>query len=145
MHEQRLYVGKKHRQDARKSARKEHIKNGLVILFAKYECEGRPTEDIIEEYTFPAFINVTVPLQCMVTNSSLHIANGTQYYSLDGFYDLRDTEGHELVLSINYRYQNLEYSVSYMDGDEIQIPNPTAVPVPSLGDYNNESSSDEDE
>jgi len=81
----------------------------------------------------------------MVTNSSLHIANGTQYYSLDGFYDLRDTEAHELVLSIHYRYQNLEYSVSYMDGDEIQIPNPNAVPVPTLGDYNNESSSDEDE
>ncbi len=90
--------------------------HGLIILEAQYgQLTSLPTESSIK------IIDVTVPLQTLVRNSTLKIETTVSKSNLTGFYD--PCIGEEKSLSIKYSFHSQIHTVTYKDTDPVILPN----------------------
>jgi DnaJ homolog subfamily C member 11 len=86
----------------------------LIILEARYghlTSGDSPT----------TILDVTVPLQALVKDSSLTISTTVSKCNLTGFYD--PCVGEEKSLQIKYSFRSQIHTVSYNDTDPIVLPN----------------------
>lgn len=89
---------------------------GLIILEGQY---GYLTSSLSESSI--KIIDVTIPLQSLVKNSSLKIETTVSKSNLTGFYD--PCIGEEKSLSIKYLFHSQIHTVIYKDTDPIILPN----------------------
>ncbi|CAO1401492.1 unnamed protein product [Diamesa serratosioi] len=101
----------------------EDTKNGLLILYAYYgkfdDGYGDESLDEIVVEKDSTFIDVTVPLQCLVRDSEI-IIHTMFKNELPGFYD--PCVGEAKVLKIQYKYNNIIASITFNEKDEIKLP-----------------------
>ncbi|CAF3901836.1 unnamed protein product [Rotaria magnacalcarata] len=90
---------------------------GLIILEARYGQLGLTTtnENSIK------IIDVTVPLQVLVKDSTLKIATTVSKSNLTGFYD--PCIGEEKSLFIKYSLRSQIHTILYKDTDPVILPN----------------------
>jgi DnaJ family protein C protein 11 len=89
---------------------------GLIILEALYGyLISRTMESSIK------IIDVTIPLQTLVKNSTLKIETTVSKSNLTGFYD--PCVGEEKSLFIKYSFRSQIHTVTYKDTDPIVLPN----------------------
>jgi hypothetical protein len=89
---------------------------GLIILDARY---GQLTSTINENSI--KIIDVTVPLQALVKDSTLKIGTTVSKSNLTGFYD--PCIGEEKNLFIKYSFRSQIHTVLYKDTDPVILPN----------------------
>ena len=89
---------------------------GLIILEARY---GHLTSTTNESSI--KIIDVTIPLQTLVKNSTLKIETTASKSNLTGFYD--PCVGEEKSLFIKYVFHSQIHMVTYQDTDPIILPN----------------------
>ncbi|KAL5262293.1 hypothetical protein ACHWQZ_G007873 [Mnemiopsis leidyi] len=87
----------------------EQCKGGLVIVQAWYGVFGSANK----------LIDVTVPVQCLVSNSKLILPEHTKT-GLVGFYDV--SYGEDKQLAVKYRFRNIMHEVIIADGEPLKIP-----------------------
>ena len=90
---------------------------GLIILEARY---GHLTSTTTNENSIK-IIDVTVPLQALVKDSTLKIGTTVSKSNLTGFYD--PCIGEEKCLFIKYSLRSQIHTVLYKDTDPIILPN----------------------
>ena len=91
--------------------------DGLIILEARYGRLNSPnTSDNSSK-----IIDVTVPLQALVKDSTLKISTTVSKSNLTGFYD--PCIGEEKSLFIKYLLRSQVHTVLYKDTDPIILPN----------------------
>jgi DnaJ family protein C protein 11 len=90
---------------------------GLIILEARY---GQLTSTTTNENSIK-IIDVTVPLQALVKDSTLRIGTTVSKSNLTGFYD--PCIGEEKSLLIKYSLRSQIHTVLYKDTDPIILPN----------------------
>lgn len=95
------------------SIAEEQERNGLVVVEARYG-------DLSEGARAGAWINVTVPLQCMVASSTLVLPAGASKSWLEGFYD--PCPGVEKQLSVRYKFLGMPHQCLVDDADELCMP-----------------------
>ena len=89
---------------------------GLIILEALYGyLLSRTAESSIK------IIDVTIPLQTLVKNSTLKIETTVSKSNLTGFYD--PCVGEEKSLFIKYSFRSQIHTVTYKDTDPVILPN----------------------
>ena len=71
--------------------------------------------DPVKEY-----IDVTIPVQSLVSNSQLHIASKLPKFNLLGFYD--PCFGERKKLRVTYQFQGKVHQVTVGDNDPIDLP-----------------------
>ncbi|KAF6028413.1 DNAJC11 [Bugula neritina] len=102
---------------AEQSIESEQRVQGLVIVKALYgRLQTMQQSDTAEDVV----INVTVPLQHQVKNSSLKIAGIISKAEMPGFYD--PCYGEEKSLYIRYKFHNALHHVTIADNEPIHIP-----------------------
>jgi DnaJ family protein C protein 11 len=89
---------------------------GLLILQAYY---GHLTSTINESSL--NIIDVTIPLQTLVKDSTLKIETTVSKSHLTGFYD--PCVGQEKSLVIKYSFRSQIHTVTYRDTDPVILPN----------------------
>jgi DnaJ family protein C protein 11 len=89
---------------------------GLIILEAHYGYLSSPTTE-----SSIKIIDVTIPLQALVKNSTLKIETTVSKSNLTGFYD--PCIGEEKSLFIKYLFRTQIHTVTYKDTDPIILPN----------------------
>ena len=89
---------------------------GLIILEAHY---GHITSTVNESSI--KIIDVTIPLQTLVKDSTLRIETTVSKANLIGFYD--PCIGEEKSLLIKYSFHSQMHRVTYNDLDPIILPN----------------------
>jgi DnaJ family protein C protein 11 len=89
---------------------------GLLILQAYY---GHLTSTINESSL--NIIDVTIPLQTLVKDSTLKIETTVSKSHLTGFYD--PCVGEEKSLVIKYSFRSQIHTVTYRDTDPVILPN----------------------
>jgi hypothetical protein len=94
------------------SRAEEMEKQGLVILEARYGD--------LASARAGAWINVTVPLQCMVDSSVLVLPAGASKAWLEGFYD--PCPGEEKYLRVRYKFLDMLHQCEVHDEDELCLP-----------------------
>lgn len=97
--------------------RKERSKGGLVVLDAVY---GVAREGARPSSYATAWVDVTVPLQCMVDASTLIVPRGESKSWLPGFYDPRD--GASKQLWVLYEFRGRLHEVVVGDKEEMRMP-----------------------
>jgi DnaJ family protein C protein 11 len=90
---------------------------GLLILQAHY---GHLSTTTTTESSLK-IIDVTIPLQTLVKDSSLQISTTVSKSNLTGFYD--PCVGEEKTLFINYSFRSQIHTVTYKDTDPVVLPN----------------------
>jgi DnaJ family protein C protein 11 len=90
---------------------------GLIILEARY---GQLTSTTTHENSIK-IIDVTVPLQALVKDSTLRIGTTVSKSNLIGFYD--PCIGEEKSLLIKYSLRSQIHTVLYNDTDPVILPN----------------------
>lgn len=93
---------------------------GLIILEARYGHLSSATTATTHENSIK-IIDVSVPLQALVKDSTLRIATTASKSNLTGFYD--PCIGDEKSLLIKYSFRSQVHSVLYKDTDPIVLPN----------------------
>ncbi|KAL8276647.1 hypothetical protein RQP46_010915 [Phenoliferia psychrophenolica] len=110
-------------EHARKKMEQERNSNGLVILEATYGVlESRPSAlpPTGEEEKDPRWLDVTVTLSTLVTNSQLVIPSGRSKAALLGFYDC--AMGEPKTLRIRYLFKGREHLVEVEDTGAVAAP-----------------------
>ncbi|CAO1402064.1 unnamed protein product [Diamesa tonsa] len=101
----------------------EETKNGLLILYAYYgRFDDGYGDESLEEIVVEndsKFIDVTVPMQCLVRDSEIMI-HTTFKNELPGFYD--PCIGEAKVLKVQYKYNNIIASITINEKDELKLP-----------------------
>lgn len=89
---------------------------GLIILEGHYgHLVSRTSDSSLK------IIDVTIPLQALVKNSTLKIDTTTSKSNLAGFYD--PCLGEEKSLFVKYSFRSQIHTVTYRDIDPIVLPN----------------------
>ena len=89
---------------------------GLIILEARYgHLSSRTTDSSLK------IIDVTIPLQTLVKNSTLKIDTTASKSDLTGFYDPCIDE--EKSLFVKYSFRSQIHTVTYRDTDPVVLPN----------------------
>lgn len=91
---------------------------GLIILEARY---GQLTSTTTTNENSIKIIDVTVPLQTLVKDSTLRIATTASKSNLTGFYD--PCIGEEKSLFIKYSLRSQIHTILYKDTDPVILPN----------------------
>lgn len=94
----------------------EESKKGLIVtlaLYGKLPKDRRRTEHMYE------YVEVTVPLQCLVKESKLILYESSKA-QLPGFYD--PCIGEDKTLFVQYRFHNLIHEVAVADNEPLRIP-----------------------
>jgi len=100
----------------------EEARNGLLIVEARYG-NLRVNDAESGRATRAPYIDVSVPLQCMVNDSSLIIAGGRSRFWLEGFYDpSMGSARHLNRLRIRYLFLGMMHEAEYDDEEEVAIP-----------------------
>ncbi|XP_075166625.1 dnaJ homolog subfamily C member 11 [Haematobia irritans] len=94
----------------------ERENRGLVIVKATY---GQTKEDNQNEFIPEASIDVTIPVQCLVKDSTLEMFN-TSKSDLPGFYD--PCIGESKVLRIDYMHNNVNKTIIVKDTETVRLP-----------------------
>lgn len=89
---------------------------GLIILEARYGLLSSSTNQNLNK-----IIDVTVPLQALVKDSTLRIGTTVSKSHLTGFYD--PCIGEEKTLHIKYSLRSQLHTVLYNDTDPVILPN----------------------
>lgn len=98
----------------------EEARGGLVILEALYGNFAEEEEDNdVPHTTVREVIDVTIPLQCLVKDSHLTLADSSKS-NLPGFYD--PCLGEPKSLLVRYRFRNLDHQVKTADEEAVRIP-----------------------
>ncbi len=92
--------------------------HGLIILDARY---GLLTSSSTINENLNKIIDVTVPLQILVKDSTLRIGTTVSKSNLTGFYD--PCIGEEKFLFIKYSLRSQIHTVIYKDTDPVILPN----------------------
>lgn len=92
----------------------EEARMGLIILEALYGNFGANNSEILP------YIDVTIPLQYLVSDSKLILSSREPKHVLEGFYD--PCPGENKTLWIKYKFQGREHSASFADSAPIGIP-----------------------
>jgi DnaJ family protein C protein 11 len=92
--------------------------HGLIILEARY---GLLTSSSTINENLNKIIDVTVPLQILVKDSTLRIGTTVSKSNLTGFYD--PCIGEEKFLFIKYSLRSQIHTVIYKDTDPVILPN----------------------
>ncbi|XP_064459730.1 dnaJ homolog subfamily C member 11-like [Ornithodoros turicata] len=95
----------------------EAAKGGLVIVEALYGNLNPVTDGPAASVN--EVVDATVPVQCLVKDSQLSIADSSKS-NLPGFYD--PCIGEEKALLVRYLYRNLLHEVTVADNDPLQLP-----------------------
>jgi DnaJ family protein C protein 11 len=90
---------------------------GLIILEAHY---GHLTSTTTTDSSIK-IIDVTIPLQTLVKNSTLKIETTVSKSNLTGFYD--PCVGEEKSLFIKYSFHSQIHTITYKDTDPVILPN----------------------
>jgi DnaJ family protein C protein 11 len=90
---------------------------GLIILEAHY---GPLTSTTTTDSSIK-IIDVTIPLQTLVKNSTLKIETTVSKSNLTGFYD--PCVGEEKSLFIKYSFHSQIHTITYKDTDPVILPN----------------------
>ncbi|CAN7938279.1 unnamed protein product, partial [Ixodes hexagonus] len=100
-----------------KSAEEAH--GGLIIVEALYGNFVDEDDSEIPQASVRELVNVTVPLQCLVKDSSLTLPDCPKS-NLPGFYD--PCLGESRSLLVRYRFRNLNHEVKIADEEALRIP-----------------------
>lgn len=107
-----------------KKAQQEREKNGLVILEAYYgysECfTDRGLKDLTGEGRSESYIDVTIPVQALVNDSTLVIPGGRGKYHLLGFWD--PCIGESKKLRVRYMFRGKVHQVTVDDMAALRAP-----------------------
>ncbi|XP_053379119.1 dnaJ homolog subfamily C member 11-like [Mercenaria mercenaria] len=95
----------------------EEKKNGLIIITAVY---GKLSSGHLEDLQTEDCIDVTIPLQALVKDSSLITPDKTTKSDLPGFYD--PCIGEEKKLYIKYKFRKKIHHTTVEDMKNIRIP-----------------------
>lgn len=99
----------------------EESKGGLVILQAFYGRHPEVTgEEMDEDEELSYRVDVTLPLQYMVSNSQLQVPSGTAKSALIGFYDPIPDE--DKWLEVVYLFRHKTHRVLVADHDTLRMP-----------------------
>ncbi|XP_001361879.3 dnaJ homolog subfamily C member 11 [Drosophila pseudoobscura] len=93
-------------------------KTGLVVTRAVYGCT---TENSSTQFKPELSLDVTIPIQCLVRDSTLQLYDSSKS-DLPGFYD--PSIGDNKILRIEYTYQNQFRVVNIKDNEAIRLPLP---------------------
>ncbi|BFG04639.1 dnaJ homolog subfamily C member 11 [Drosophila madeirensis] len=93
-------------------------KTGLVVTRAVYGCT---TENSSTQFKPELSLDVTIPIQCLVRDSTLQLYDSSKS-DLPGFYD--PSIGDNKILRIEYTYQNQFKVVNLKDNEAIRLPLP---------------------
>ncbi|XP_004526411.1 dnaJ homolog subfamily C member 11 [Ceratitis capitata] len=93
----------------------ESNRNGLIITKAIYGQMEDSSINLREN----AFIDVTIPLQCLVKGGTLVLYRSSKS-ELPGFYD--PCIGEDKILKIDYTFRNQSNSIIIKDMDSVQLP-----------------------
>jgi DnaJ family protein C protein 11 len=93
---------------------------GLIILDARYGLLASSSTTTTNE-NLNKIIDVTVPLQILVKDSTLRIETTVSKSNLTGFYD--PCIGEEKALFIKYSLRSEIHTVLYKDTDPVILPN----------------------
>jgi DnaJ family protein C protein 11 len=96
----------------------ETSKHGLIILEAWYGCLFT-TLSHTNPLAPPQVINVTIPLQCLVTDSKL-ILRETSKSLVPGFYD--PCIGEKKYLRVKYKFRGCVHEVTIENNESLMIP-----------------------
>ena len=98
------------------------IGGGLIIVKATYgKLDNDSSCSFLASLSMPTSIDVTIPVQVMVSNSSIENAIKPKHL-IDGFYDPTGGECQNLKLSIVYRFKGGLHQITYEDHQQIRIP-----------------------
>ncbi|XP_052832966.1 dnaJ homolog subfamily C member 11 isoform X1 [Octopus bimaculoides] len=97
--------------------KEENEKSGLLIVKALY---GKLSEKSQDGFVDGKYIDVAVPLQCLIKNSSLLIPEKNSKTGILGFYD--PCLGEEKSLYIRYKFRNKLHHVTLGDCEPLKIP-----------------------
>ncbi|XP_075870607.1 dnaJ homolog subfamily C member 11-like [Nelusetta ayraudi] len=103
-------------ESVRRIIEAEESKMGLIILNAWY---GKFVSDTSQKQEKAKVIDVTVPLQCLVKDSKLILAESSKA-GLPGFYD--PCVGEEKSLKLLYQFRGVMHQVISADTDPLRIP-----------------------
>ena len=100
----------------------EEKKKGLVIVNATYGLLQDATAPLttLNSSTDDSSIDVTIPMQCMVEDSTLIIPSGESKAWLTGFYD--PCIGEPKQLRVRYLFWGRLHEVVINDEDQLKIP-----------------------
>ena len=96
--------------------REKEGSQGLIILDARYGLLSSSANENLNK-----IIDVTVPLQALVKDSTLRIGTTVSKSHLTGFYD--PCIGEEKTLHIKYSLRSQLHTVLYTDTDPVILPN----------------------
>lgn len=100
----------------------EEKKGGLLILAARYGDLSASEVDQSKAVSAP-YIDVSVPLQCMVHDSALILAEGRSRFWLEGFYDPSMGAAPDANrLYIRYRFLGQLHEAEFGDKEAVAIP-----------------------
>ena len=100
----------------------EEAKQGLLILSARWGDLSVSEEDASRAVSAP-YIDVTVPLQYLVSDSTLIFPAGQSHSWLEGFYDPSlGTNSGANKLHVRYRFLNTMHQATFDDMEEVCIP-----------------------
>ncbi|XP_043213363.1 dnaJ homolog subfamily C member 11-like [Amphibalanus amphitrite] len=100
----------------------EELRRGLVITAAWYGRIVQAGSGDQANGGMEDLVDVTIPLQCLVTDSKLILQEGTKSH-LPGFFDpAPDTEK---SLQVEYLFHNARHQVTVADTDPLRIPKPS--------------------
>eukprot|EP00054_Salpingoeca_dolichothecata_P028237 m.212816 g.212816 ORF g.212816 m.212816 type:complete len:300 (-) comp26162_c2_seq1:332-1231(-) len=102
-----------------RKVRREIQQKGLLILGAFYGRLHAQSDSPATGQT--EWIDVTIPLQCLVSDSRLELHEGSKALLL-GFYDPCPLEDKHLLVRYQYRQEN--YQVTIADEEELRLPPP---------------------
>lgn len=109
-----------------KKADQEREKNGLVILDAHYGLAECFTERGLKEVVnsggdgFETYIDVTIPVQALVNDSTLVIPGGRSKHNLLGFWD--PCLGEKKKLRVRYMFRGKIHEVTVDDTMGLKAP-----------------------
>ncbi|GAB1602234.1 dnaJ homolog subfamily C member 11-like isoform X1 [Argonauta hians] len=95
----------------------ENEKSGLLIVKALY---GKLSDKSQDGFVDGKYIDVAVPLQCLIKNSSLLIPEKNTKTGILGFYD--PCLGEEKSLYIRYKFRNKLHHITLGDCEPLKIP-----------------------
>lgn len=101
--------------------REETERNGLIIVNALYgNTEGlSESDDMSQNRSHPAVIDVTIPLQCLVKEGRLILYDANKS-ELSGFYD--PCIGEDKYLKIEYTHRNIKSVIQIADKEPLKLP-----------------------
>ncbi|KAM3878202.1 dnaJ homolog subfamily C member 11 [Diretmus argenteus] len=103
-------------ESVRRIVEAEESKMGLIILNAWY---GKFVTDTSQKQERAQVIDVTVPLQCLIKDSKLILAEASKA-GLPGFYD--PCVGEEKSLKLLYQFRGVMHQVLSADTEPLRIP-----------------------